>query len=116
MGVLGAESPAEIPDTQMEVVEEISWAIQAMASRVPWDSRCLAQAIAGYRMLLKLGIASTVYFGVKKDPDQDPAMAFNAHAWLRCGSCIVTGEAGHADYRILCQFSRGVQVEEGTLH
>lgn len=102
MGVLGTESPVEISECQMEAVKEISWAIQAMADRVPWDSRCLAQAIAGYRMLLKLGIPSTVYFGVKKDPGK----AFNAHAWLRCGSCIVTGEAGHRDYRVLCQFSR----------
>jgi len=102
MGTMGSESAVEIPDGQTPVVEDISWAVQAMASRVPWDSRCLAQAIAGYRMLQKRGIPSTVYFGVKKDPHTE----FIAHAWLRCGSCIVTGEAGHADYRVLCQFSR----------
>ncbi len=102
MGVMGAESKTEIPEGQAQVVQDISWAVQAMASRVPWDSRCLAQAIAGYRMLLKRGIPSTVYFGVKKDP----RAAFSAHAWLRCGASIATGEAGHADYRVLCQFSR----------
>lgn len=102
MGDTGAESAAEIPDEQLQAVEDISWAVQAMANRVPWDSRCLAQAIAGYRMLLKRGIPSTVYFGVKKDPDK----SFNAHAWLRCGARIVTGEAGYAEYQVLCQFSR----------
>jgi len=104
MGTMGSESAAEIPDGQTLVVEDISWAVQAMASRVPWDSRCLAQAIAGYRMLLKRGIPSTVYFGVKKDAQ----VVFGAHAWLRCGPCIITGEAGHTDYHVLCQFSRTV--------
>lgn len=102
MGEIGIESASEIPDGQLQVARDTSWAIQAVANRVPWDTRCLAQAIAGYRMLLKRGIPSTVYFGVRKDPQQ----AFSAHAWLRCGSCIVTGEVGHTDFRVLCQFSR----------
>lgn len=102
MGAMDAESASEIPDGQMQIAADISWAVQAMASRVPWDSRCLAQAMAAYRMLLKRGIPSTVYFGVKKDPQ----VPISAHAWLRCGPCIATGEAGHLDYRVLCKFSR----------
>lgn len=104
LGEMDTDSVAEIPEAEGQVAADIAWAIQATASRVPWDSRCLAQAMAGYRMLWKRGIPSTVYFGVKKDP-QAP---FSAHAWLRCGAFIVTGEAGHADYRVLCRFSRPI--------
>ncbi len=104
LGAIGIESTTQIPDGQLRMVEDISWAVQAMAGRVPWDSQCLAQAVAGYRMLMKRGIPSTLYFGVKKDPQA----AFSAHAWLRCGSCIVTGAVGHSNYRIICQFSRTV--------
>lgn len=101
LGELDLEGASEIPEAHGQAAD-IAWAIQAMASRVPWDSRCLAQALAGYRMLGKRGISATVYFGVKKDP----RAPFSAHAWLRCGSCIVTGEGGHSDYRVLCRFSR----------
>lgn len=101
LGVLGAESAPEVPAEQQPAVEEVAWAVQAVARRVPWDSRCLAQALAGFRMLRARGIAATVYFGVRRDP----AAPFNAHAWLRCGGRVVTGEAGHQAYRVICQFA-----------
>jgi Transglutaminase-like superfamily len=104
LGTVGAESGGELSPAQEQAARDISWAVGALARRVPWDSRCLAQAIAAYRMLLKRGIEATVYFGVKPDPRRP----FDAHAWLRCGPCLVTGGEGHSDYRVLAQFSRKV--------
>jgi hypothetical protein len=109
LGEPGAESGPDVSEEQRPVVEDVAWAVQAMARRVPWDSRCLAQAFAAYRMLRRRGIAATVYFGVRKDP----AVPFKAHAWLRCGPRIVTGEAGHEAYRVLGQFSHGAGSAQG---
>ncbi len=100
MGAPGTESPRDLHPEQEQTVEAVSWALRAAALRVPWDCRCLAQAIAGHRMLRRHGLRSTVYFGVRKDPDSP----FDAHAWLRCGSWLVTGGEGHQKYRVLCRF------------
>jgi hypothetical protein len=102
LGAMGAESPLELPEQHHAAVEEVSWAVQAVAHRVPWDSRCLAQALAAYRLLKRRGIAATVYFGVKRDP----AVPFSAHAWVRCGGRIVTGASGVEAYTVLMQFAR----------
>jgi len=101
LGALGTESGSEVPAGQEPAVEDVAWAVQAVAGRVPWDSRCLAQALAGFRMLRARGLAATVYFGVRRDA----AAPFDAHAWLRCGARVVTGEAGHEAYRVICQFA-----------
>lgn len=102
LGTLGGESVDQISPAEELAAQDIGWAVGTMAPRVPWDSRCLAQAIAAYRMLEKRGLDATVYFGVKQSSEQP----FSAHAWLRCGACFVTGGAGHLDYKVLTQFSR----------
>jgi len=102
LGTLGAESAPALPAQHHTAVEEVSWAVQAMAHRVPWDSRCLAQALAAYRLLRRRGLAATVYFGVKREPNTP----ISAHAWVRCGTRIVTGAAGHESYSVLTKFSR----------
>jgi hypothetical protein len=102
LGTLGAESGTELTAEHEAAVEDVAWSVQAMAHRVPWDSRCLAQALAAYRLLKRRGIAATVYFGVKRDP----AVPFSAHAWVRCGGRIVTGAAGVEAYTVLMQFAR----------
>lgn len=103
LGEPEAESPADVPEAQRAEAEAVGWAVRALARRVPWDGRCLAQALAGARMLRRRGLPATLYFGVRKDP----GTAFDAHAWLRCGPCLVTGGEGHEAYQVLARFARG---------
>lgn len=106
LGTLGGESQTQASPAEEKAAQDIGWAVGVLAPRVPWDSRCLAQAIAAYRMLQRRGIDATVYFGVKRSHEE----AFTAHAWLRCGSCFVTGGPGHLEYRVLTQFSHTAPV------
>ena len=103
LGRIGAESPAGVPAAQEDFARRIGWAVAAMARFVPWDGRCLSQAIAGRRMLGRRGIPCTVYLGVGEDPGQPGSNQF--HAWLRCGSRFVTGGEPRSRYQVLVQFA-----------
>jgi len=102
LGRTGEESPATVPAHQERLADAIGQAIETMSRHTPWENRCLAQALAAWRMLQRRGIAVTVYFGVA----QNPAKPFDAHAWVRCGSQLVTGGEGHEQFRVISSFAR----------
>jgi len=101
LGTPGAESPMNATAGQVEVATEIGWAVGCLGRRVPWDSRCLAQALAATWMLRRRGFESTVSFGA----DRGDSREFVAHAWLRFGPCLVTG-GGHERFKILTSLAR----------
>ena len=70
--------------------------IQKTAKHVPWDSKCLVQAIAGQLMLKVRRLPGTIYFGVNKENGQ-----MKAHAWLRSGSTILTGGQQKKQYTLV---------------
>ena len=89
LGTPGAESPATAAAEEIQTAQEVGWAVEAVARRVPWDGRCLAQALAATAMLRRRGLEGTVSFGACPGESAE----FDAHAWLRLGSCMVTGGA-----------------------
>ena len=103
LGTPGAESPAAATAEEMRAAQEIGWAVGALARRVPWDGRCLAQALAATGMLRRRGLEGTVSFGARRGE----SAGFDAHAWLRLGSCMVTGGAGHERFQTFTTFARG---------
>jgi hypothetical protein len=82
-------------------ISSIQWAIQTASRYAPWDCKCLVQAIAGKMLLRWRGIPSTIYLGVRRDENK----YFAAHAWLRCGSFILTGKPGMEHYTIVATFA-----------
>jgi hypothetical protein len=61
------ESPATDRPAQQTMVMRVSWAVCTMSRYTPWESTCLAQAIAAKRMLQRLQIPSTLYLGVARN-------------------------------------------------
>ena len=86
---------------QAQEARRVGWAIQTLAHRFPWDENCLAQAVAGKRMLQRRGLPSALYLGV----DHGQEKWLEAHAWLRCGSEFVTGEPQHERFKVLVVFT-----------
>ncbi len=82
---------------------KISWAVKAAARRTPWESACLAQGLTGMVMLGRRGAAGVLYLGISREPNGPDAM--KAHAWLRCGTDLVTGD-GHEEYTAVSSFRR----------
>jgi len=102
LGTPGVEDLSIVADEEIHTAQEIGWAVAVVARRVPWDSRCLAQALAAAGMLRRRGLEGTVSFGACPG-DSD---GFKAHAWLRVGSCMVTGGAGYERFTAFTTFSR----------
>ncbi len=71
----------------------VAWAVAYYAKSVPWRSECLEQALAAKWMLRRKRISSTLYFGTFYN-----GYALEAHAWVRCGDLIVTGDKGHGQF------------------
>jgi hypothetical protein len=78
----------------------IGWAIQTLSRYHPWKARCLAQAVAGMWMLQRSGLPGRLYLGV----DHGKENWLDAHAWLSCGTEIITGEAEHDRFKVIAAF------------
>lgn len=101
-----AESPLNLPAGDAEAAARVAWAIDTMRLFTPWDSNCLAQAIASARMLQRRGVATTTYLGVASGQKND----LDAHAWVRCGEKIILGEQNHTPYAAVSSFATSGSV------
>jgi hypothetical protein len=88
IGVLGIESSLDGSEEIWKAVAPIAKAIRRTVRYSPWRVTCFAKAISAKRLLKRKGVSSTLYVGVAKDGLNKVV----AHAWLRCGSVIVTGK------------------------
>lgn len=95
LGVINQETPTEF-GANAKNAQRISSILRQISYLLPWRSMCFEQALAGMMMLKLRRLDGTIYFGVQKDAQQ-----MKAHAWLRSGSQIITGAAGHERFTIL---------------
>ena len=79
----------------------IARAILTMSRHLPWECKCLVQAISGKMMLGRKRIPSTLYLGVAKEGNGD----LNAHAWLRAGDIIILGGGGLERFAVVSTFA-----------
>ena len=101
--LIPGESPTELAEALRPPALRIGWAVRAAATRTPWESTCLMQALAGSVLLCRRDIHSTLYLGVAKDTTVPAGLA--AHAWLRCGDAILTGSAGRERFSVVSTFT-----------
>jgi hypothetical protein len=93
-------APTQGGSTFLPTAARVAWAVETMSRHTPWESACLAQAIAGKYMLRRRGVASALYLGTRKDEHSQ----LLAHAWLRVGARIVLGGSGHDTFTALAAF------------
>lgn len=94
-----AVSPPESDAARQTQVARVGWAIAAAARYLPWRPVCLPQAVTAQWMLRRRGIPSTLYLGA------DPARGYDAHAWVRAGTTIVTGGPLEDRYAVVSSFA-----------
>ena len=97
IGTLGHETAIEASPKDAVLVHEL---MEAMFRRLHWKDSCLIRALTAKRLLNAMGHKCTLYMGVAKQTGQGMA----AHAWLRCGKCIVTGADSMAGYTVTATF------------
>ena len=101
LGPADVESPLEVNSEVLAEAARVAWAIRVVSRRTPWASTCFPQALTGLVLLRGRGIATTLYLGAAIRRDR---VGMEAHAWLRCGPCFVTGGAGHHEYGVVARF------------
>lgn len=103
MGLRRGETMLVVEPGDLARASAVGWAVRAAASYTPWESTCLMQALAAAALLRRRGIDGTLYLGVAKG--SGAAEAITAHAWLRCGELVLTGESERARYTQIASFA-----------
>lgn len=101
-----AETLRGAAPAQRYLASEIGFAVRRMADHTPWQSACLPQALAAQRMCRRRGLGSTLYLGMARSGDTE----IEAHAWLRCGDAILTGEEEMGDFVQVASYALDVGV------
>ena len=91
------------PDAKQ--ARDVGWAVQAASTATPWNSSCLVQVLAAQKMLQRRGIPGVFYIGAAPGENPPASSRLEAHAWLICGSDVITGEPGHERFTVLAAFS-----------
>ena len=86
---------------QLERARLAGWAVESLSRGLPWQVKCLAQAVSAKWMLQRRGLVSTLYLGV----DHGQEKWLEAHAWLCCGAEFITGERQHERFKIIASFT-----------
>ena len=87
-----ADAPPAAP--RQDLVYTIARSVRSVARRRPMHAVCLPQAMAGQWMLRRRGVASRLWFGVRKGAAgaADNAIEMEYHAWLTVdGECVLGG-------------------------
>jgi len=103
MGAYNAESPENIKFVNFDIINNITWAVNAVDRFALRKSKCLTKALTAQKMLRKRSIDSTIYLGVKKDKFNKDKV--EAHAWLRAGRFFITGGTNMNEFTKVAMFS-----------
>ena len=99
--LIGSKGESPVEAVTSDIPAQVQWSIVTASRYAFWNTLCLTQALAAKFMLNRRGIKSTLYLGTTRPSDEK----FLAHAWLRCGEMIVTGEQGREGYTVVACFS-----------
>ena len=88
MGIPKTESIYDVDHLIYKEAKNIRSIVMLICKYTPWESKCLVRALLVQHFLKRKKIASTIYLGV----NEDDMNHMKAHAWIRCGEMIVTGQ------------------------
>ena len=94
--------PGVTRDAHLVTKKAVSKAVETSARHLPWESRCLVRAMAGKKMLDRRKIPATLYLGVAR---AEASVGLRAHAWLRSGEFILTGDMDLDRFAVVSTFS-----------
>ena len=77
----------DAPEPAPQVALDVARAVQTAAQNLPWNTRCLTQALAASRMLARRDVSWVIHVGLGRDQ----AEGLIAHAWVTCGHDVVLG-------------------------
>lgn len=96
-----ADDPDHGPVSRALTVR-VAHSVRTASRRVPWESKCLVQACAGFVMLRRRGVGCRIYLGVRRDAVSDGQM--RPHAWLTSRRDVLLGGGALQEYAVVSVF------------
>ncbi len=78
------------------MIKQVIWAVATAAQHTPWESNCLAQAIAAKVMLRHRQVGSTLHLGLRTG-----GKSLTAHAWLTRNRSVLVGGHDISTYAVV---------------
>ena len=91
-----------VPPEQMRKAWDIGRLMSSVGKNVPWECKCLSEALCVKWLLNHYQIPSVFYLGAMLDPEAEKGM--KAHAWVTVGHYVVIGGPVHRDYQVVATF------------
>lgn len=91
-------------EEQVLLAHKIGKTATLVSRYVPWESKCLLNAIMVKTLLKYYQIPYVIYIGMKKNHEDNKNKLLLAHAWIKVKNAIVVGNDGSncAGYSINC--------------
>jgi Transglutaminase-like superfamily len=86
---------------QSSSVEEIAWAVEAAARRLPWRTVCIEKGLVVQRILRGAGLNAILHYGARHHPDN---RKLEAHVWVTIDGRIVIGGAEAPDFALVASY------------
>jgi hypothetical protein len=90
--------PCRTPDAGE--IQELRWAIEVMARRVPFRSKCFERGLTALWMLRRRGYDATLFYGAARGGNG----SLSAHVWVRAGGLDVIGCENAAEFATIACF------------
>jgi Transglutaminase-like superfamily len=71
-------------------IDDVVWAVEAAARRVPWRTMCIEKGLVVQRMLRSGGLDAILHYGARH---HDETHKLEAHVWVTVGGRAVIGGA-----------------------
>lgn len=101
LGTVNQEStkvPDFLPDSYLAKLKQF---ILSIGQHIPLLKSCFVQALCAHYIIKGKGLEHTIYFGIHRDKKTK----FSAHAWLRVGQHILTGEPEHEKFIVISSYT-----------
>jgi hypothetical protein len=95
-----AKRPPLTGTERLRLREDIRWAIEGVAERLPGKTACFPRAIAAQAMCRRRGVGAILCYGAAILP----SAGFSAHVWVLDDTEGVIGHQIAPDFRILARF------------
>lgn len=101
LGTPGVESVVDSNIEHTAYLKKLKTALTLCKKYTPWKTECYTMALTGKIILNRKKLISTIYIGFRKDVTNE----YEGHAWLRCGTIILTGNNNIASYQVQSFFT-----------
>jgi hypothetical protein len=81
-------------------LQELRWAIEAVARRTPFRSKCFERGLSAQWMLRRRGLETALFYGARRGAKGE----LSAHVWVRSGERGVIGCEEAAAFATLARF------------